>query len=82
MRKWLLAFPAYLFIICRLAIAQDAAIPSTIETLTLEKVIKIAIENAVATVHAKNNYELTGAQLLQAYGQFLPSLAVSAPIPR
>jgi outer membrane protein len=78
MRKWLLAFPAYLFIICRLAIAQDAAIPSTIETLTLEKVIKIAIENAVATAQAKNNYELTGTQLLQAYGQFLPSLAVSA----
>jgi outer membrane protein len=78
MRKWLLAFPAYLFIICRLAIAQDAAIPSTIETLTLEKVIKIAIENAVATVQAKNNYELTGAQLLQAYGQFLPSLTISA----
>jgi outer membrane protein len=78
MRKWLLAFPAYLFIICRLAIAQDTAIPSTIETLTLEKVIKIAIENAVATVQAKNNYELTGAQLLQAYGQFLPSLTISA----
>lgn len=78
MRKWLLAFPAYLFIICRLAIAQDAAIPSTIETLTLEKVIKIAIENAVVTVQAKNNYELTGAQLLQAYGQFLPSLTISA----
>jgi len=76
MKKWLLAFPAHLCLVSSLAIAQGAA--NTVETLTLEKVIKIAIENAVATAQAKNNYELTGAQLLQAYGQFLPSLAVSA----
>jgi outer membrane protein len=76
MKKWLLALPAHLCLVSSLAIAQGAA--NTVETLTLEKVIKIAIENAVATAQAKNNYELTGAQLLQAYGQFLPSLAVSA----
>ena len=76
MKKWLLALPAHLCLVSSLAIAQGAA--NTVETLTLEKVIKIAIENAVATAQAKNNYELTGAQLLQAYGQFLPSLSVSA----
>jgi outer membrane protein len=76
MKKWLLTLPAHLCLVSSLAIAQGAA--NTVETLTLEKVIKIAIENAVATAQAKNNYELTGTQLLQAYGQFLPSLAVSA----
>ncbi|MCS7211352.1 MAG: hypothetical protein NZ844_06925, partial [Chloroherpetonaceae bacterium] len=41
---------------------------TAVETLSLEKAVRLAIENSVATLQAKNNYELTGAQLLQAYG--------------
>jgi outer membrane protein len=58
-----------------LSIAAQSS--QSVETLTLEKSVRIAITNSVAVLQAKGNYELTGAQVLQAYGQFLPSLSAS-----
>ncbi len=49
----------------------------SVETLTLEKSVRIAITNSISVLQAKNNYQLTGAQLLQAYGQFLPSVTAN-----
>ncbi|KER11042.1 MAG: hypothetical protein HY22_00690 [[Candidatus Thermochlorobacteriaceae] bacterium GBChlB] len=58
-----------------LSIAAQSS--QSVETLTLEKSVRIAITNSVAVLQAKGNYELTGVQVLQAYGQFLPSLSAS-----
>jgi outer membrane protein len=48
------------------------------DTLTLERCIQLAIENSFSVLRAKNTLELTGTALLQAYGQFLPDVRVSA----
>lgn len=72
MKKWLLIISLSVFF------TSTATAQTAVETLSLEKAVRIAIENSVATLQAKNNYELTGAQLLQAYGQFLPSVTVAA----
>ncbi|MEO5968498.1 MAG: hypothetical protein ABIQ95_01115, partial [Bdellovibrionia bacterium] len=45
--------------------------------LTLEQSISIAVKLATATLKARNEDQAAGIQLLQGYGQFLPSLAVS-----
>ncbi len=57
------------------ALAQSSPVP---DTLTLERCIQLAIENSFAVLRAQNTLELTGASLIQAYGQFLPDLRVSA----
>ncbi len=56
--------------------SSQPAIPS--DTLTLERCIQLAIENSFAVLRAQNTLDLTGASLIQAYGQFLPDLRVSA----
>ncbi len=48
------------------------------DTLTLERCIQLAIENSFAVLRAQNTLDLTGTALVQAYGQFLPDLRVSA----
>ncbi len=77
MGKLLLAFSCYLCFSSALVLAQPNSALDAVETLTLERAIRIAIDNAIATLQAKNQYELTGAQLLQAYGQFLPAVTIS-----
>jgi outer membrane protein len=57
-----------------IALAQGA--PAPLE-LTIEKSVEIALRNAVAVLKSENNTRLAGAQLLQAYGQFLPNLVTS-----
>ncbi len=47
------------------------------DTLTLERCIQLAIENSFAVLRAQNTLDLTGASLVQAYGQFLPDLRVN-----
>ena len=46
--------------------------------LDLSACIRAAIESATQILMAQNNIELSGAQLLQAYGQFLPNLSATA----
>ncbi len=46
--------------------------------LTLPQCIQTAIKQATAVLKAKNNAEVTGTQLVQAYLQFLPNLEASA----
>lgn len=53
--------------------AQDSTV-----TLSLEESVRIALKNATTVQKAKNNFDLTGAQLLQSYGNFLPNLSVNA----
>jgi len=45
--------------------------------LTLETSIQRAVRFATATLKARNEDQVTGLQLLQGYGQFLPTLSVS-----
>jgi outer membrane protein len=45
--------------------------------LTLDQSIQIAIKLATAALKARNDDQAAGFQLLQGYGQFLPTLAVS-----
>lgn len=49
-----------------------------VETLTLEKCIEIAISSATQILKLKNDVEISGSQLVQAYGQFLPNLVGTA----
>lgn len=58
--------------------AQLSNPPASADTLTLEKCIALAIENSFAVLRAQNALDLTGAALVQAYGQFLPDLRANA----
>lgn len=58
---------------------QNAGGDQAIE-LTLDSCIKLGIESATNILRAKNSIELTGADLIQAYGQFLPNLAVTSGV--
>lgn len=49
-----------------------------IATLTLEKSVAEAIRNASVVQKAKGDSEITGAQLVQSYAEFLPNLATTA----
>jgi outer membrane protein len=75
---------ATLFGLCALLLcappASAQAVQSSIptDTLTLEQCIQLAIENSFAVLRAQNTLDLTGTSLVQAYGQFLPDLRVSA----
>ncbi len=48
-----------------------------IEEITLTRAIEIAIDSATQIQKIKNDGEITGSQLMQAYGQFLPNLTLS-----
>lgn len=48
------------------------------QKLTLDSAITIALKNATSVKTASNQLELSGADVLKSYGQFLPSLSVSA----
>jgi outer membrane protein len=45
--------------------------------LTVIDSIRMAIQKATSVLTAKNNVEVSGAQLLQSYGQFLPSVTAA-----
>jgi len=53
----------------------SAANSSGPEILSLEQCVEIAIHHATSVLQSANQYELTGAQILQGYGQFLPNLS-------
>ena len=46
--------------------------------LTLESAVKIGLQFATRVQKAKNDVDLSGAVLLQSYGQFLPNLSANA----
>jgi len=46
--------------------------------LSLQDSVGMAIQAATSVLKAKNNLDVTGAALLQSYGQFLPNLVASA----
>jgi outer membrane protein len=46
--------------------------------LSLEESVEIAIQTATSVLKAQNDVLSNGAQLLQAYGQFLPNLGATA----
>lgn len=48
------------------------------ETLTLDRCIDIAVQNATSVLQTRNQAHLAGVQVLQAYGQFLPNLMGAA----
>src|SRR4051794_23498103 len=45
--------------------------------LTLEKSIELALKQATTALKAENDVRVSGAQLLQSYGQFLPNLSAA-----
>lgn len=47
------------------------------EELTLEKSVQIGVESASSVQKGKIEIAISGSQLLQNYGQFLPNLAIS-----
>src|ERR1700755_3366676 len=49
--------------------AQDS-----LKTLTLEESIQTALNNSTTIIKGKNALDITGAQVLGAYGQFLPDV--------
>jgi len=55
-----------------------AASPTAIHLLTLPDSLRLALEHATTVLKAKNNVELSGAELWQAYSQFLPNVAAEA----
>lgn len=48
--------------------------------LNLEDCISLAINNSTAVANAKLDSDVTAAQLLQSYGQFLPNLTASSTV--
>lgn len=59
-------------------VAQAQPIDPAAEELTLEKCIKIAIESSTDVLKSRLDIGVSGAQLLQSYGQFLPNLVLGA----
>jgi len=53
-------------------------VSSGITMLTLPQCIQLAIQQATLVLKAKNNADVTGTQLVQAYMQFLPNLEAAA----
>jgi outer membrane protein len=53
-------------------------VPVASDSLTLQKCIQFAIDNSFSVLRAKNQADVSGWQLVQSYGQFLPNLSVSA----
>jgi outer membrane protein len=51
---------------------------TTSKPITLQQCIQLAVDNSFAVLRAKNQADVSGWQLLQSYGQFLPNLNVSA----
>jgi len=49
-----------------------------VKILDLQGCINIALERSTAVLKGNNNVALTGAQVLAAYGQYLPNLAAGA----
>lgn len=83
MKKTLLSLVFFGLCMTASASAQDSsaissAKDSSATALTLEKSVSIALKNATSVQKAKNNLDLSGAQLLQSYGQFLPNLGISS----
>jgi outer membrane protein len=79
MAKHITLFGLCVFLLCAPPASAQPSQPSIpSDTLTLERCIQLAIENSFAVLRAQNTLELTGAALVQAYGQFLPDLRVSA----
>jgi outer membrane protein len=62
---------AFLLLACQLK-AQE------VKQLTLDEAIKTAQTNSTTIIKGKNAVEITGAQVLNAYGQFLPDVNVGA----
>jgi len=60
------------------SIQASAQTPDDAKQLSLRECIQIALKNATTVQKAENTYELTGAQVLSNYGQFLPSLSLSS----
>ena len=71
MRGRLIVFLCIMMVAPRL-IAQDS-----VRVLTLDDCRKIGIEKATLILKSKNSLRLTGVQLLNAYGQFLPDLGLT-----
>jgi len=91
-KRHLIFLPVVLSAIAGPAIGMDLSLSSaTVEistpslpispqnsVLTLPQCIQLAIQQATTVLKAKNNAEVSGTQLVQAYMQFLPNLAASA----
>ena len=56
------------------AVAQQQAL----RTLSLQDCLNIALERSTAVLKGNNNVAFAGAQVLAAYGQYLPNLSAGA----
>jgi len=58
--------------------ASDRAFAESLQTLTLDDCIQLAIANATTVLKADNAVKSSGAQVMQTYAQFLPNLQATA----
>ncbi|PZF74793.1 hypothetical protein DN068_00935 [Taibaiella soli] len=59
-------------------IAGGTAEAQQVTTLNLQDCVNIALDKSTAALKGNNNVALAGAQVLAAYGQFLPNLVAGA----
>ena len=66
-----------LFLLFSLAVFRSSAQPPQ-KTLTLDDCIRMGIDSATQVLYGKNAIQLSGIAVMNAYGQFLPDLNLTA----
>jgi len=70
---------ASVFVLLALLLAVNAtAQQQTVKGLSLQECLSIALDHSTAVLKGNNNVASAGAQVLAAYGQYLPNLAAGA----
>jgi outer membrane protein len=75
--SWRAIFWGAIFLGSGFTWAQPSSLEKPIR-LTLEEAVSAGIDGATSVLKAKNQIEITGADLLQAYGAYLPNLTAQA----
>ena len=62
------------WVVTLLVLVISKASAQEIKTITLEEAIQTALTNSTSMLKGKNSVEISGAQVMGAYGQFLPDV--------
>ena len=66
---------AFLIVIILLSFAMNARAQQTVKVLGLQDCVSMALDHSTAVLKGNNSVASAGAQVLAAYGQYLPNLA-------
>ncbi len=58
-----------------LLLASFALVPAQSKNLTLDEVIRIALDSNMTVIQAQNNFEATESGVMASYGRYLPSIS-------